>query len=523
MLAACSGAALALAFPRADQGWLAWVALVPLLSVLDEGSPLRAGLLGWVTGAVAYAWTFSFVLDVPGLRPGYFAVGVVYLALYPAVWAALVRVLQQRSIPLLVGAPALWVAVELLRSHAGFLALPWAALAHTQHHELPLLQLVSFTGEAGIAALLVAVNVAVADGLRRRTVKPLVLPAVVVALICGWGAWRLAIAPTPAKLRVAVVQPSIDRSERATPELRAATLDRLEELSRRAAARSAQLIVWPEASLPDPSVDTEAPARVRRLADSLGVPIVFGASGARKFDTAEERLEAEARSYNAAYLAVPGEPLGEAYRKIVLMPFGEYLPLESLVHWPPSACPWTGGTRAGDRRVTWDLPDGTRVAPIICWEGLFARHVRRMLGDDARLLAHLTNASWCGRSGGSLQHDVATVFRAAENHVPAAIASNTGPSMVVDPYGRVLAGVPGLFTQGVAVAEVPLSAGTTFYRRHGDLFAWSLAALAGVALGWCALARRSAPGVCPPSSSSLSGPPGPPHGGADPPAPTASS
>jgi apolipoprotein N-acyltransferase len=517
VLAACSGAALALAFPRADEGWLAWVALVPLLSVLDEVSPLGAGLLGLVTGVVANAWTFSFVLDVPGLRPGYFAVGVAYLALYPALWAALVRVLQQRSFPLLVGAPALWVGIDLLRSHAGFLAVPWAALAHTQHHELPLLQLASFTGEAGIAALLVAVNVAVADALRRRTVKPLVLPAVLVALSCGWGALRLALAPSAPKLRVAVVQPSIDRSERATPELRAASLGRLEELSLRAAARGAHLIVWPEASLPDPALDTEAPARVRRLADSLAVPIVFGASGARKLDAAGERFEAEARSYNAAYLAVPGAPPGEAYRKIVLMPFGEYLPLESVMHWPPAARPWAGDTLPGDRGVAWVLPGGTRVAPIICWEGLFAGHVRRMLGDDARVLAHLTNASWCGRSGGSLQHELATVFRAAENRVPAAIASNTGPSMVVDPYGRVLAGVPGLFTQGVAVAEVPLPAGTTFYRRHGDLFAYCLAALAGVALGWCALARGSAPGVRPPPL------PGSPRGGADPPTATAGS
>jgi apolipoprotein N-acyltransferase len=61
------------------------------------------------------------------------------------------------------------------------------------------------------------------------------------------------------------------------------------------------------------------------------------------------------------------------------------------------------------------------------------------------------------------------------------IASNTGPSQIIDPYGRVVADVPALFNEGVATGAVPLGSGGTPYTRFGDLFV--LATLAWLALG----------------------------------------
>lgn len=481
-LAASSGAALALALPHPDQGWLAWVALVPLLLATRGLGPLRAGALGWTTGLAATAGTYWFVLGVPGFRLSYFVAGTAYLALYPAAWSAAVRALPQRTAHLLVGAPALWVAVDLVRAHAGFLAVPWGSLAHTQHADLPLLQLASVTGEAGVAALVVLTNVAIAEALARRSAAPLILPATLVALVHSWGAWRLAAPIAGPALRVAVVQASIATSERDTPQLRAATIDRLEALSRQAVAAGARLVVWPETSVPDLTIDKASPPTVVRFVESLGVPIVLGASEAHKFAVTGKTFGTKVRSYNNAYLVVPGKEFGEPYRKVIRMPFGEYLPFESVFPWPAAARPWAGDTLAGDRRVTFALPDGTRVAPVICWEGLFPGHVRRMLGSDARLLAHLTNARWCGTSGGALQHELASIYRAAENGVPVAIASNTGPSMIVDARGHVLAEVPGLFTRGIAVADVHLGCAPTFYRQHGDVAAWCLLGLAVLTL-----------------------------------------
>lgn len=77
---------------------------------------------------------------------------------------------------------------------------------------------------------------------------------------------------------------------------------------------------------------------------------------------------------------------------------------------------------------------------------------------------------------------VASILRAVENRVPVVIASNTGPSAIIDPWGRVLAELPRLFVEGVAVADVPLGGRPTLYTRWGDSFAFAMAAVAALAL-----------------------------------------
>ena len=61
-------------------------------------------------------------------------------------------------------------------------------------------------------------------------------------------------------------------------------------------------------------------------------------------------------------------------------------------------------------------------------------------------------------------------FRAVENRRYLVRAANTGITAVVDPWGRVLEPTR-LFEPTVLVREVPLVAETTFYTRHGDVFA----------------------------------------------------
>jgi apolipoprotein N-acyltransferase len=70
-------------------------------------------------------------------------------------------------------------------------------------------------------------------------------------------------------------------------------------------------------------------------------------------------------------------------------------------------------------------------------------------------------------------------------------AANTGITAVVDAHGRVLERTE-LFERTVLVREVPLLAGSTFYTRHGDLFAWACLG-AAVALTAAGLKKRSRP------------------------------
>ena len=476
-------ALLVLSFPAPDQGWLAWVALVPLLLACRDLGLVAAFALGLLSGVGMTFGLFHWMFEVSGFRVYHMLLGALYLGLYPAAWCGGLALLTRSRLSLIVTAPALWVALDYLRAHAGFLAFPWGTLAQSQHGNLAVLQVATLTGEYGVTCLVVMGSAAVAALITRRAWRTAIAAGSLIALAHVGGALALAHPLAGSTLMVAIVQPSILISERSTASARAATLDRLERLTRAAAATRPALIAWPETAVRDLPKEPPLVARVQELARAIQTPLLVGASEFVKFAAREGDLPLvlHPRSYNAAYLVVPHAPLGEPYRKRLLVPFGEYLPLEGIIRWPTWFVPRVFASVPGDGPRPFMLPDGTRFAVLICWENLFGAFVRPSVREGAHLLVQLTNDNWFGRTAASRQHNLASVLRAVENRVPVVIASNTGPSQIIDPYGRIVAAAPGLFVEGIAAAEVPLGAGGTLYTRVGDLFAF--AALATLALG----------------------------------------
>jgi apolipoprotein N-acyltransferase len=486
LLAARGGGALltaclyVLAFPNADQGWVAWVALVPLLLVCEGLKPGAAFVLGLLTGVGSAFGVFRWLFEVPGFELHHALLLALYVGLYSAAWCGGLSLLKRARLPLLITGPALWVVLDYLRAHAGFLALPWATLAHSQHNNLAVLQVASLTGEYGITFLVVMGSVAVAELVMGRAWRSALVAALVIGLAHAAGAVVLARSGGRPGIRVAVVQPNIRAGEQRTPGDRAAIMQRLERLTLAAAATRPALIVWPETAVGDLSRDRSLAERLQALALAAQTPLIVGASESFKFAPRESEVVLRVHSYNSAYFVPPGEPIGEPYRKMRLLPFGEYLPLEGIVPWPSWLAPRVHAMTPGEVQRQFMLPDGARVGVLICWENLFADFVRPAVQDGAQLLVQLTNDAWFGRTGAPRQHNLASVLRAVENRTPVVIASNAGPSQIIDPYGRVTASVPTLFSEGVATDAVPLGSGGTPYTHAGDLFA--LAAFACVAL-----------------------------------------
>lgn len=482
-LALLSPALVVLSLPDTDQGWLAWVALVPLLLACHGLRPLAASALGLVTGGLSALGVFHWMFEVPGFRWHHALILGGYLGLYPAAWCAALPLLARTRLPFVLTAPASWVALDYLRAHAGFLALPWGTLAHSQHGNLPVLQVATLAGEPGVTFLVAMGSAAVARLLATRAWREAAVAGAVIAAAHAAGGLALMRATPGPPVRVAVVQPSILLAERRTAAARAATLERLERLSAEAAASRPALIAWPETAVRDLTRDPTLVARVRQLADAVGTPLVVGASEFVKFAPEAGETRTRVRLHNAAFLVEPGRPPGEPYRKIVLVPFGEYVPLEGLVQWPAWLVPASFDSVPGETRRLFTLPDGTAFAPLICWENLFAGFVRLAVLEGAQVLVQLTNDNWFGPTAAPRQHNLASILRAVENRTPVVIASNTGPSQIIDPYGRVVARVPGLFVEGVTTADVSRRAGTTPYTRHGDPLALAVIAGTGLVLG----------------------------------------
>jgi apolipoprotein N-acyltransferase len=130
--------------------------------------------------------------------------------------------------------------------------------------------------------------------------------------------------------------------------------------------------------------------------------------------------------------------------------------------------------------------NGHRVSTAICYEVVYPRLVRRSVEAGSELLTTITNDAWFGRSSAPYQHFVQASMRAIENGRYLVRAANTGISGVVDPYGRTVASSR-IFEPAVIVAEARFLDGSTFYVRHGDVFAYAAVI---VTLAMLVVARR---------------------------------
>ncbi len=472
LLALLTALLLVLSFPAPDLGALAWIALVPLMLACRDRTPAFSFSMGLLSGTATVLGTFSWIFQVPGFRAYHMIPATLYLALYPAIWSSTFAVLRQRGTDHFLYAATLWVALDWAKAHAGFLSLPWATLAHSQHHNLAGIQIAALTGEYGVTFLIVLGNMAIYEIITDRSIRKALAAGILILLAHLWGFHELSFAHTGPALKVAVVQPAIQVPERQSAAGRETALIRLEELTRRANESEPALIVWPETSVRALNMDSALFQRLCGLSGTLETPLLVGSSDFSKVLATKESAQDARYSFNSAYLLPPNAPPGEPYRKNLLVPFGEYLPLAALFRWPDWFVPDFVETRPGTNITPFTLPEGVHFSTMICWENLFPAYVRTLAENDSRLIVQLTNDAWFGKTAAPYQHNLASVLRAVENHIPIIQASNTGPSQWIDKNGRILAELPYLFEPGATAAELFLKTQSTFYSRFGDLFVY---------------------------------------------------
>lgn len=467
---------LILIFPNHNQSWLVWIALVPL-SIACSGSGIFLSLtLGLLSGSVAAFGTFIWIFEVSGFRWYHFLILGSYLGLYTAFWCSALSILNRRRYVSVIAVPALWCALDYVKAHAGFLAFPWGSLAHSQHDNLQLIQLSSYTGEYGVTFLIVMTNYVIAMSILYKTWRLLIVPGVFLVVVNSWGMLTVTSNSVGRQLKVAVVQPNFLRHERKTEKASESSVDRLAALTISSASAYPELVVWPETAVKSLETNTALLERVRRIANKIDAPIITGSSEVLKFAERSEQqsgVQFNNRVHNSAYFISPDGTLMEPYRKIRLVPFVEYTPEIPLIQWPDWLVYDSFNITPGDSFKHFPLGEGYRVSPIICWENIFADHITALVSEGSDLIVQLTNDNRFGRTAAPYQHNAASVFRAVENRVPIVIASNTGPSQIIDSFGRIVAEVPYLSDEGGTTAALSLrkDESKTFYTRNGDLFA----------------------------------------------------
>jgi len=412
---------------------------------------------------------------------------VAYLALFPAVFALLLaRCRRTFGGAALALAPALWVTTELGRQYVwdGF---PWALLGYSQVTVLPVAQAASVVGVYGLSTLLAVVASAAAALVLARGPARILYPAaaaLLVAVCVFWGNARLSASTllrSGEPVRVAVLQGNIAQDDKWNPELRDEITSKYLRLTREALAAGATFIIWPESSTPFYfEHDLVRGGAIRRLATEAGVTLLIGSDQIEPVQATGPDQKPQSRYYNAAFLVTPDGGVGAVYRKMHLVPFGEYVPLQNLLFFVGPIVEAVAAFTPGRDPVLLPVA-GHTVSTAICYEVIFPSLIRRFVQDGSELLTTITNDAWYGRSSAAYQHWEQAAMRSIEQGRYLARAANTGISGFVDPYGRVVEKTD-LFHEAILIADLRFIRERTIYNRLGDLAAWLSLALTGLAL-----------------------------------------
>lgn len=461
-----------LAFPNFNLSLLAWVALIPLLYAIENKTPRQAFFYGWISGTLAYCGLlFWLVVTFHAASLSFFlGLGCLlllsgYLGLYWGAWAWGVASMNCKEGSKPFALAAFWVVLEYIRTYL-FSGFPWALLADSQVHHLPLLQMASITGVYGISFLIVWGNLAIAQTLK-GSLKSLAPFALVLGIILMSGYRQLKISSEGDShpFKIALLQGNIDQYKKWDEVYVAEIKQTYQTLSERASAGNADLIVWPETSAPgylmqDPPLRLWLTQLILKshAAHIVGAPAEDGK-----------------KAFNAAFSISSIGLVQGMYAKKHLVPFGETVPFQAwLGAWIP-VLNALGGFDAGEDSPVLSAA-GIPVGVNICYEAIFPNLIRRSVQRGGQLIANLTNDGWYMKTAEPYQHLAPNVFRAVENHRWLLRADNTGVSAIIDPQGRIVA-ASSIYQAMIVSGTVYPQTVQTFYTRWGDVFAWACLAI----------------------------------------------
>ena len=492
-IAAVAGGIMAfLGYAGFDHFYLEWICLVPILWAIREQSPSRAFLMGWVAGIVAHGGGFYWIVHMfqqfAGLAWPFAILGLLLIAaangIVFATWAGAIRLItRDTGWNVAWVSPIVWTALEKL----------WPEifpnyLGASQYKLTLLTQIADITGILGVTFLVVYTNsmiYSVIEGqLNKRplSLRPVVVFAAVIALVMGYGTVRIHMVDQRAaiaeKLTVGIVQINREAGEKYNEPSR--FLREHQEMSREiTAATDVDLIVWPESVCALNLITSREGTLPPHVLGNLHTPTLFGA--VLRIDQGGKH-----RFYNSAVLANGmGKILG-TYDKMVLVPFGEYIPFGDTFTWLYSWSPYSSRFWPGENEEPLQL--GKHLLSVnICYEDIFPGQIRMLMNGGRyhripEAMFNLTDDSWYGNTVEPMEHLALASFRAIEHRRPLVRSTNTGISAIVDPVGRIDHSIS-QWTKGTLIRLIPMMHGRTVYAVIGDSLGWLCAILVLLGIG----------------------------------------
>ena len=494
VLAVISGVLFACSFPNVAQGWLMFIALLPLFVALSRARTWQgAFVIGWLSQTIAWLMMVPWVIRVMSHYGGlpYITGVVIFVAMcaYLGVYGGLFGVLFHRIAPatslrrwLLI--PLAWAAVEYARTYllSGF---PWSLIAASIVDYPPLVQFDRVAGPyaLGVLILLPSMLIAWLIAARPKGIRLLFpVAAVAILMFVWWGtgyvAAKVIVRPTGTPVsRAALLQPNISQEMRWDNDNLVLIFRRMMAMTEEATSHGVQVVIWPESTVPLSYATTDFYRQaIESVSRDRNIDVILGS-------VAEDPAQ-PTKMWNAAFLVSGGSTIGH-YDKIRLVPFGEYVPLRRMLFFAHALVHAVGQFEFGTK----DTPlDGRfRYGPAICYEVVFPQIPRAQVVHGANVLVTITNDAWYDGTSAPRQHLNQARLRAVETDRYLLRAGTTGISALIDPAGQIVQQLE-MGKQGIIYADFQPRTSTTPYVRFGDWFAWL--AIVAVVVGMLRFSRR---------------------------------
>ncbi|MDW7729552.1 MAG: apolipoprotein N-acyltransferase [Bacillota bacterium] len=469
------------AYPPFEQGYLAWVALIPLITYSLKAKPVQALKAGLLFGILFHLYVNFYLTHVLFTYLSWplailaMILLVLYIGLYHGLFALTVNLVNRFNKPLFTAfaVPATWLLIEYLRS-IGFLGYNVGYLGYSQWQYHNLLNLAALYGYWGLPFIIILFQTITVLAVSKVLQENKLAAATAIFILLVASGFILPSMATVEKeddliwttLIQGNIQPTQIMGDRA--EIKALYLD----LTKQAVASGTDLVVWPETVIDlNFNQRKDHPGELTKTADELDVAILYGA-----------RIRENDKLYNSITLYKPGFEELLVYNKVRLVPFVEYFPAEEILNSVINLDLLLGSYSEGSDITLFEIKNKP-LAGIICFESYFGNHTRLFAVKGAHHLYVLTNDAWFGRSIGLDQHAQAAAIRAAEMGIGVTQVANSGITISFDYQGREMFR-SAKQERETLTASLDLARRDTFYNRYGDYFPafWAIFLMIGIAL-----------------------------------------
>ncbi|MCF8242990.1 MAG: apolipoprotein N-acyltransferase [Melioribacteraceae bacterium] len=497
LFGAVSGLMLGLSFPPLPLPYLMFAAFIPYFFVLEKRKSLAeinrfTYFTFFIFNAVTLYWVGSWQ---PDTDPFLMISGVMLFFWNPCVMlipSTLYYITRKKinSNYAIFLFPVFWVFYEYIYTVTDF-RFPWLTLGNGLPYFQSYIQIADIIGVYGLSLLILYINIllfrVIKNYLAIKKFNKIEFAAALLLVITPviYGNIKInSYKESGSKIKVGIIQPNIDPWNKWDDGNLAQKLDAYLSQSKEAIDKGAEVLVWPETALPvyfltgsyKPLVD-----KLQKFIDTNNVNLITGMPHAT-FYYDKEKAPEDAKptqqsdvlytSYNSVLLFSPKGEV-QIYKKMMLVPFGEKVPLVEyipilgdIIKWNVGISSWNTGKEIKNLKLK--LDNEIDAAAIICIESIYPDFIADFVDKGAEFISVVTNDSWYGDSSGPYQHKEIAVLRAVENRRTVIRAANGGISCIINPIGETLSYTQ-MYTKDLIVGDVELRKEKTFYTKFPRL------------------------------------------------------